>query len=297
MDSLLTNFISPYYIKVFTLVGIYIIIALGLNFISGVTGQLSFGHAAFVSIGAYTAAILTTRWQLPFLPSLLAGGLLAAVVGILFGFPILRLTGDYLGIATLGFGEIVIVIFQNMEITGGTIGLSGIAKHSSFTLVVIIVIFTIWSMYRMQSSRFGRALMAIREDEIAANVMGINTTAYKIQSFGIGSFFAGIGGGLYAHTIQYLNPTDFGFARSFDYLTFVVLGGLGSIPGTVLGTTILTLAPEFLRFVAEYRMMIYGALMVIMMIFRPRGLLGGVNLTKTIRTLKKQKKTPLPGDV
>lgn len=297
MDSLLTNYISPYYIKIFTLVGIYIIIALGLNFISGVTGQLSFGHAAFVSIGAYTAAILTTHWQVSFLLSLLAGGILAALVGILLGFPILRLTGDYLGIATLGFGEIVIVAFQNMKITGGTIGLAGITKHTSLSLVVIVVIFTIWSMYRLENSRFGRALMAIREDEIAANVMGINTTAYKIQAFGIGTFFAGIGGGLYAHMIQYLNPTDFGFSRSFDYLTFVVLGGLGSIPGTVLGTTILTLAPEFLRFVAQYRMMIYGALMVIMMIFRPRGLLGGVNLSKTIRALKKQKKTPLPGDV
>lgn len=288
MDSLLTNYISPYYIKIFTLVGIYIIIALGLNFITGVTGQLSFGHAAFVSIGAYTAAILTARLQLPFLPSLLVGGLLAAMVGILLGFPILRLTGDYLGIATLGFGEIVIVVFQNLEITGGTIGLSGIAKETNMSLVFALVIFTIWSMYRLQNSRFGRALMAIREDEIAAHVMGINTTSYKIQAFGIGTFFAGIGGGLYAHMIQYLNPTDFGFSRSFDYLTFVVLGGLGSIPGTVLGTTILTLAPEFLRFVAEYRMMIYGALMVIMMIFRPRGLLGGVDLGKKIRAFRKK---------
>lgn len=290
MEGMFSNFINPYYIKIFTLVGIYIIIALGLHFITGITGQLSFGHAAFVSLGAYTAAILTTRLQLPFILSILAGGLLAAVIGIILGFPILRLTGDYLGIATLGFGEIIIVIFQNMEITGGTIGLAGIPKYTSLTMVLIIVLLTIWSMYRLQDSRFGRALLAIREDEIAAQAMGINVASYKIQAFGIGTFFAGIGGGLYAHMIQYLNPTDFGFARSFEFLNFIVLGGLGSIPGAILGTTALTLAPEFLRFVAEYRMMIYGSLMVLMMIFRPKGLLGGIDMRKTFLNFRKKRR-------
>jgi branched-chain amino acid transport system permease protein len=135
-------------------------------------------------------------------------------------------------------------------------------------------------MYRIHNSRFGRALTAIREDELAAEAMGINTLLYKVKAFAIGTFFAGIGGGLYAHLIQYLNPADFGVSRSFELLNFVVLGGLGSVPGTILGTTVLTLAPEFLRFVKEYRMLIYSALMVTMMIFRPHGLLGGVNFRK-----------------
>lgn len=288
MDDILSNFINPYYIQVATMLGIYLIMALGLNLITGVTGQLSFGHAAFVSIGAYTSAIFTLRSDGPFLLSLLMGGLMAALFGLLLGFPTLRLTGDYLGIATLGFGEIVLVVFMNMEITGGAMGLAGIPKHTNLVLVYALVVVTVWSLYRIQNSRFGRALLAIREDEIAASAMGINTTRYKIEAFAIGSFFAGVGGGLYAHLLQYLNPSDFGFARSFEILNFVVLGGLGSIPGTILGTSVLTIIPEALRFSAEYRMMLYGVLLVLMMIFRPNGLLGGVNLRKALGLRKKK---------
>ncbi|WP_082789109.1 branched-chain amino acid ABC transporter permease [Desulfolucanica intricata] len=288
MDNILNSIINPYYVQVLTLLGIYIIAALGLNLITGVTGQLSFGHAAFFSIGAYISAIISLNLALPFIFSLIIGGMTAALIAILLGFPTLRLTGDYLGIATLGFGEIVRVIFTNMKITGGATGLAGIPRETSILIVYFIVIVTVWGMHRIQDSRFGRALVAIREDEIAAESMGINSLWYKIQAFAVGSFCAGVAGALYAHLLQYLNPSDFGFSRSFEFLTFVVLGGLGSIPGTILGTTILTLAPEFLRIVADYRMLIYGALMVLMMIFRPNGLLGGVSLRKTFFSGKKK---------
>ncbi|NHM27286.1 branched-chain amino acid ABC transporter permease [Desulfofundulus sp. TPOSR] len=288
MSQWLASVIDPYYQQVLMLVGIYIIAALGLNLITGLCGQLTFGHAAFLSIGAYTAAILTRDFHMPFLASLILGGLMAALFGILLGIPVLKLTGDYLGIATLGFGEIVRVAFTNMKITGGAIGLAAIPRASNLINVTIFVILAVVAMVLLENSRFGRALKAIREDEIAAEAMGINAMWYKIQAFGIGCFLAGISGGFYAHMLQYLNPNDFGFLKSFEILNFVVLGGLGSIPGTIVGTTVLTLAPEFLRFVQEYRMMIYGLLLVLMMIFRPNGLLGGVNFRRLLRRRKQK---------
>ena len=282
MEVILDVLTNPYYIQVMTMVGISLIAALGLHLITGITGQFSFGHAAFVSIGAYASALVTIHLHLPFFLSLLAGGLAAAFCGVLLGFPSLRLTGDYLGITTLGFGEIVRVVFINMKITGGASGLTGIPGNK-YISCLFHRDFNHLGMYRIQNSRFGRALTAIREDEIAAETMGINPLLYKIKAFAIGTFVAGISGSLFAHMMQYLHPADFGFARSFEILNFVVLGGLGSIPGTILGTAILSLAPEFLRFVKEYRMLIYGALMVTMMIFRPNGLLGGVDVARVLR--------------
>ncbi|MCL6610019.1 MAG: branched-chain amino acid ABC transporter permease [Peptococcaceae bacterium] len=292
MEFLLDIINNPYYEQVLTMMGIYLIAALGLNLITGYTGQFSFGHAAFMSIGAYSSALMTLKMHTPFLVNLLAGGLIAAFCGILLAFPSMRLTGDYLGITTLGFGEIVRVLFINMEITGGAIGLAGIPKETDFVTVFVLVILSVWGLYRIVNSRFGRALAAIREDEIAAETMGVNALMYKVESFSIGCFLAGISGGLYAHSLQYINPSDFGFAKSFELLNFVVIGGLGSIPGTVLGTAVLSLAPEFLRFVKEYRMLIYGALMVAMMVFRPNGILGGVNLGDLFRRLKRRTKPP-----
>ncbi|MEW6065920.1 MAG: branched-chain amino acid ABC transporter permease [Bacillota bacterium] len=288
MDSIFSMFLNDYYIQVLTMLGIYLIGALGLNLITGVTGQLSFGHAAFLSIGAYTSAILSLKLHMPFALAILAGGLMAGLWGVLLGYPTLRLTGDYLGIATLGFGEIVRVVFLNMSITGGALGLAGIPRSATLTAVLFVVILTVWAMVRLENSRFGRSLVAIREDEIAAEAMGVNITTTKIAAFAIGTFLAGISGGLYAHLIQYLNPSDFGFIKSFEFLTFIVLGGLGSIPGVILGTSVLTLAPEFLRFIADYRMMVYGLLMVFMMIVRPRGLLGGVQLSRLFAKKKVQ---------
>ncbi|MFZ5634311.1 MAG: branched-chain amino acid ABC transporter permease [Bacillota bacterium] len=292
MEALFYFLTNPYYIQVLTMLGIYLVAALGLNLITGVTGQFSFGHAAFMSIGAYSSSLLTLHMHTPFLLNLVAGGVVAALCGIMLAFPSMRLTGDYLGITTLGFGEIIRVVFINMEITGGARGLAGIPRETNFVTVFIIVVLSIWGLYRIINSRFGRALAAIREDDIAAEAMGINTLLYKVKSFAIGSFLAGISGGLYAHLLQYINPADFGFAKSFELLNFVVIGGLGSIPGTVLGTAVLSLAPEFLRFVKEYRMLIYGALMVLMMIFRPHGILGGVDLGKLIKGLWNRRRPP-----
>jgi len=278
----LVNGIDPYTMQILVNIGVAIPLALGLNVITGLTGQLSLGHAAFMSIGAFTGAIITNHLGLPFEVTLLASGLFTALVGVLIGFPILRLTGDYLAICTLGFAEIVKVVFLNLDITNKALGLQvqpaklliPMPFYVWGTAILCIVFVTF-----LQSSRFGRALKAIREDEIAAEAMGINLARYKVQSFAIGTFLAGIGGALYAHFLNYINPSDFGFLKSVDILSMVVLGGLGSIPGTVFGAAILTAAPEFLRFMSQYRMLVYGALLVCLMVFRPNGLLGGVNFT------------------
>jgi len=285
MAELLRNIVGivdPYTMQVIVNIGIAITLALGLNVITGLTGQLSLGHAAFMSIGAFTSAICTINLGLPFGLTLAVSGLVTAAIGAMIGFPILRLSGDYLAICTLGFAEIVKVIFLNLDITNRALGLSIPPPKSAIPMPFYawgVAILAIVFVTFLQSSRFGRALKAIREDEIAAEAMGINLARYKVQSFAIGSFLAGVGGALYAHFLSYINPSDFGFLKSVDILSMVVLGGLGSIPGTVIGAAILTAAPEFLRFMAEYRMLVYGALLVCLMVFRPNGLLGGVNFT------------------
>jgi len=285
MTELLNNIVGlvdPYIMQVVVNIGIAVILALGLNVITGLTGQLSLGHAAFMSIGAFTGAICTTRLGLPFGLALAASGLFTAAIGALIGFPILRLSGDYLAICTLGFAEIVKVAFLNLDLTNRALGLAvpppGTAIPMPFYVWGIALLAIVFVTF-LQSSRFGRALKAIREDEIAAEAMGINPARYKVQSFAVGTFLAGVGGALYAHFMGYINPSDFGFLKSVDILSMVVLGGLGSIPGTVIGAAVLTAAPEFLRFMAEYRMLVYGALLVCLMVFRPNGLLGGVNVT------------------
>jgi len=283
--QMLLGSINPYYLQIIVNIGIGIILALGLNVVTGLTGQLSLGHAAFMSIGAFTSAVLTIRFAMPFSINLVLTGFITAGVAAVIGLPILRLTGDYLAICTLGFAEIVKVVFLNLDITNGALGLSVPAPDSTIPLPIIVwtvVALTIVCVSFIHSSRFGRALMAVRGDEIAAEAMGINVTLYKVQSFALGAFIAGVGGGLYAHFMGYINPSDFGFLKSVDILSMVVLGGLGSITGSVIGATILSAAPEFLRFMASYRMLVYGGLLVGMMIFRPNGLMGGVSFTGMI---------------
>ncbi|MGI5882797.1 MAG: branched-chain amino acid ABC transporter permease [Dethiobacteria bacterium] len=266
--------ISAYYLQIIILVGINIIMAAGLNLIVGYTGQLSIGHAAFMSLGAYTSAIATLNLGLPFIVSLLIGALVAAFFGILIGIPTLRLKGDYLAIATLGFGEIVRIIFLNLKITGGAVGLRGIPKETTLLWVIAAALVTLYLLQRILNSRVGRALIAIREDETAAESMGINATYYKTLAFGVGAFFAGLGGGLFAHYFRYIHPNVFGFMRSIEQLCMVVLGGLGNMWGAILGAVALTAIPELLRAGAEYRLLVYGALLVLMMRARPQGLLG-----------------------
>ena len=282
LQSLVAS-IDPYMMQILVNVGIAIVLALGLNVIVGLTGQLSLGHAAFMSIGAFTSAMITIKSGLPFSVNLMVTGVVTAVVAAIIGFPILRLTGDYLAICTLGFAEIVKVFFLNFEPTNKALGLTVPNAKTVIPMPIyvwVVVVLAIILVTFVQSSRFGRALKAIREDEIAAEAMGINTAKYKIQAFALGSFMAGIGGGLYAHFLSYINPSDFGFLKSVDILSMVVLGGLGSVPGTVIGSAVLASAPEFLRFMSQYRMLVYGALLVFLMVFRPNGLLGGVNFTE-----------------
>ena len=270
--------LSPYYYQLIVITCINVIMALSLNLVTGFAGQLSLGHAAFMGIGAYTAGILTSVYQVPFLAALAAGGLSAAFFGLLVGLPTLRLKGDYLAIATLGFGEIIRVTILNMKITGGAFGLRGISKETNLAISVAAVVLTYFTLKRLMKSRFGRAITAIREDEVAAQAMGIDITQYKVLAFVIGASWAGIAGGLFAHWFRYLNPSSFAFGKSVEILSMVVMGGMGSLEGPVLGAAVLTYAPELLRgasdFVSQYRMLFYGALLVIMMLVRPQGLAG-----------------------
>lgn len=283
LSQVLTQVIPAYLLNIGLFVGINIIMTLGLNLITGVTGQLSLGHAAFMSIGAYASAIATVNFHVPFLPGVMIGGLLAALFGIIIGFPTLRLSGDYLAIATLGFAEIVRVQFTNMKITNGAIGFLGIKGSTTFPIVMTIAVLVIIAMVWLKESRNGRAMLAVREDETASASVGINPTLYKIQAFAIGAFCAGVGGALFAHTTTFIQPTDFGFLKSIDLLCIVVLGGLGSIPGTIISAAVLTSFPELLRSLSNYRMMTYGLLLIVIMIFRPYGLMGQVNFRQAVR--------------
>lgn len=280
LQSFLAGF-DPYLLQILVNIGIAIVLALGLNVIVGLTGQLSLGHAAFMSIGAFSSALITNKLGLAFGANLILTGVITAVIAAIIGFPILRLTGDYLAICTLGFAEIVKVFFLNFEPANKALGLTVQNAKTEIPVpiwVFIVAVLSVVLVSFVQTSRFGRALKAIREDEIAAEAMGINLTRYKIQAFALGSFMAGVGGGLYAHFLSYINPSDFGFLKSVDILSMVVLGGLGSVPGTVFGSAVLASAPEFLRFMSQYRMLVYGALLVFLMVFRPNGLMGGVNV-------------------
>ena len=279
------NSIDPYTMQILVNIGIGIILALGLNIIVGLTGQLSLGHAAFMSVGAFSGALLTIKTGMPFYVTIMLSGLITAAVAAAIGWPILRLTGDYLAICTLGFAEIVKVVFLNLEITNKALGLTVPTPKTALPMpvtVLIVVCLTIIASAFIQNSRFGRALKAIRDDEIAAESMGINIARYKVQSFAVSAFMAGTGGCLYAHFLGYINPSDFGFLKSIDMLSMIVLGGLGSIPGAFFGASLLSAAPEFLRFMSQYRMLVYGALLVFLMVFRPNGLLGGVNFADMV---------------
>ena len=285
MFQYLVNSIDPYTMQILVNIGIGIILALGLNIIVGLTGQLSLGHAAFMSVGAFTGALLTIKTGMPFYLTILLSGMITAAVAAAIGWPILRLTGDYLAICTLGFAEIVKVVFLNLEVTNKALGLTVPTPKTELSMpvtVLIVVILVIIASAFIENSRFGRALKAIRDDEIAAESMGINIARYKVQSFAVSAFMAGIGGCLYAHFLGYINPSDFGFLKSIDMLSMIVLGGLGSIPGAVFGASLLSAAPEFLRFMSQYRMLVYGALLVFLMVFRPNGLLGGVDFAALV---------------
>ncbi len=284
--------LNPFYTNTLYFIGINIILAVSLHLIIGITGQFSIGHAGFLAVGAYASAIITMKFQLPFGLALLVGGLAAAVAGLIIGIPSLRLKGDYLAIATLGFGEIVRIVLLNIDYVGGASGMS-VSHLTTWPWLAGCLILTIVVITNFTNSTHGRACIAIRENEIAADAMGINTTFYKVTAFAIGAFFAGIAGGLYAHNFYIIQPSNFGFLKSFDILIFVVFGGLGSLSGAVISTILLTIVSTFLQDYPETRMIIYSLVLIAMMLYRPQGLMG----TKELTSLFKGRKSPKGGHV
>jgi len=260
-------------------VGFFIILAVSLNIVTGYLGQLPLGHAGFMAVGAYAAALF---WRARLLPGgwsiivgLLLAGLVAAVFGFIIGIPSLRLRGDYLAIITLGFGEIIRVMLTNLDgITNGARGLLNIPRYSSFMVVYICVIVTCAVTHLIMKSRHGRAILSIRENEIAAESCGVNTTYYKVAAFVISAFFAGVAGALFAGNQGILLPANFDFMTSINILMIVVLGGLGSMIGSVIAAAVLTFLPFVLQPLAEYRMIIYSLMLIIVMLFKPSGLMG-----------------------
>ncbi|MBI3534910.1 MAG: branched-chain amino acid ABC transporter permease [Deltaproteobacteria bacterium] len=290
---LVSDRLNPYIFDIIIYAGINIILAVSLNLVNGFTGQFSMGHAGFMSIGGYLSAYLTMLvfnlfpgidtqsiyGTLFFLSALFCGGLGAAVSGYLVGLPSLRLKGDYLAIITLGFGEIIRVIILNIETIGGARGLPGIPALSHFGWVYTFVVLSIFTVWRLMQSPHGRAFLSVREDEVAAEAMGVNTTKTKVRAFALGAFFAGIAGGLFAHYLLYLNPQGFDFNKSFEIIIMVVLGGMGSISGSVIAAVFLTAIREALRELQQFtqidfRMVIYSLMLIILMLTRPNGLFG-----------------------
>jgi len=251
-------------------IGVNIILAVSLSLIVGFLGELSLGHAGFMSVGAYTGCMLTVHLDLPMyieLPlAMLLGGVVAAVFGVIIGIPALRLRGDYLAIVTLAFGEIIRSIFNNLSIVGGSGGLNGIPKYSNYTIVYVVLVVTIIIITNLVNSRHGRAICSIRDNKIAAESMGIPVVYYKLLAFVVAAFFAGIAGVLYGHNLGILKPSTFDFNKSIEILVMVVMGGMGSIPGSVVAALLITVLPEILRGLQDYRMLIYAVVLIVMML-------------------------------
>ncbi len=303
---ILPRILTRYYMQILMFAMINIIMTVSLNLINGFTGQFSIGHAGFMCIGAYTSAYFTTilfkaahmsyfPQLLLFLFSLILGGAIAALAGYCIGLPTLKLKGDYLAIVTLAFGEIVrsiirasdeiAVLLKNIGLVrfaetiskiSGPRGLSAIPALSKFWLVYLITIVSVLIMRNFIYSTHGRACLSIRENELASETMGVNTTKYKIIAFSLSAFFAGVGGGLFAHVLRFIHPDNFSFIKSIDYLIYLYAGGMGSISGSILAATSLTILPEFLRVInfQQWRMVVYPLILIVLMLRRPDGLLG-----------------------
>jgi branched-chain amino acid transport system permease protein len=278
--------LNRYAIDVLTVAGMYIVLALGLNIVVGLAGLLDKGYVAFYAVGAYTYALLSTQAGLSFWAVLPIGALTAALFGVLLGFPVLRLRGDYLAIVTLGFGEMIRIVLNNWdEVTNGPNGILGIARPALgafrfqhpmhyYYLILALGLFAIFAVHRLQHSRIGRAWLALREDETAAECMGVDTHRAKLLAFALGASWAGLAGVFFASKQTFISPESFTFFESVIILSMVVLGGMGSIPGVVLGALVLVVLPEVMREFALYRMLLFGGAMVFMMAMRPQGMVG-----------------------
>jgi len=287
-----------YYIEgILILSGINLMTVLGLSLLTGFTGMFSFGHAGFMAIGGYATAMMTVKYGWPFIPALLIGGLSAAVVSIFIGRLTLNLKGDYFCIATLGFGEAVRLILDNVQYFGGARGWPGIPNYTNLTNVIVINIIGIFLLANLIRSKYGRNMIAIREEELASQTVGIDVFKYKLISLMISAAYAGIAGGLMGHYMTFLQPKMFSLVKSTELTIIVIFGGLGSISGSVLGTLILTALPEILRAFSSWRLVFYGLAVIVIMITRPEGLMGGYEFTpssmkKLFSRIGKHKKNP-----
>lgn len=309
VDAFFVDSINPYFFSVIMYAGINIIMATSLNLVNGFTGQFSMGHAGFMAVGAYVSASMTTYFQATspdslegltgvaiFLCALFLAGLVSAIVGYIVGLPSLRLTGDYLAIVTLGFSEIIRVLLLNMDFVGGARGMPNIPSLSSFGWVYTFTIFTVFVVWRILKTAQGRSFLSVREDEIAAQAMGVDTTKTKVRAFVLASFLAGVGGGLFAHFLKFINPATFDLNRSFEMIIMVVMGGMGSVTGAVFAGGFLTVLREALRELQSFtgvdlRMIIYSLFLIILMLTRPMGIFGHYELQDLIRMLRKKKAT------
>ncbi len=292
--------LNPYIQMVMMFAGINIILAVSLNLVNGYMGEFSVGHAGFMAIGAYTASVLTVRvfppevgaWLFPV--AVAAGGAVAALVGLLVAIPSFRTRGDYLAIVTLAFNMIVKSLLENIEAVGGPRGFLGMEQLTTLPWVFVWVVITVGVIRNFVYSTFGRGVLAIREDEIAGELMGVNTRQVKLMTFAVSSFFAGVAGGLFAHLLQFITPRAFDLLKSTDALIMVYLGGIGSLGGSILGATLYTFLLEALRDLGLWRMGVMPLLLVLLMIFRPRGIMG-LRECRWFLPGEEQKRTNSPG--
>ncbi len=292
LDRFLPHLVNQYIIRILILSGINIMLAVSLNLINGFTGQFSLGHAGFMAIGGYSSAFFAIHagpgivQALGYDPQnagpaaavvlilgLLIGGVCAAIAGLIIGIPTLRLRGDYLAIATLGMGEIIRVVILNIEAVGGARGLTNVPGYTTFFWVYLLVVITIVVHWNLVRSRHGRALLAVREDEVAAESLGVPTTKYKVLAFAVGAAFAGMAGSLYAHYVSFIDPGVFAFFISVNVVMTVIGGGQGTLAGPIIGAILFTLIPEWLRVFGDARMAVYALVVIVIVIFMPKGIL------------------------
>lgn len=271
---IMNRILNQYYVINLTSMCINIILAVSLNVINGFTGQLSLGHAGFMALGAYASVFITVKMQQPFILGLLFACLVAGVAGFLIGVPTLRLKGDYLAIATLGLGEIIRVVLQNIEYLGGSAGISPVPKYTTWPWLFACTVITVAAIINLIDSSYGRAIVSVREDEVASELMGINITRYKVLAFVVGALFAGLAGALYAHFFYIIKPETFGFLKSFDIVVMVVLGGMGSTSGAIIAAAFITVLTAVLQSFPAIRMILYALILIMVMIHRPQGLMG-----------------------
>ena len=311
LDRIAIQAVNPYIYRILVLCGLNAILALSLNLVNGITGQFSIGHAGFMAVGAYTSAAFTVyavprlfgvdpdaggfAAAGPFILAILTGGAISAAAGFLVGLPSMRLRGDYLAIVTLGFGEIIRVVILNIDAVGGARGFAGVPHRTNLAWVLGGVLVTFLVIRNLIRSYHGRAFLAIREDEIAAEALGVPTTRYKVSAFVIAAFFAGVAGALFAH-YTYLHTNSFTFMKSIEVIVMVVLGGMGSLTGSLLGATLLTALPEALRFASAERLIIYSLLLIILMIARPQGILGRreISIRAFLSRFRRPRPAPTP---